>query len=117
MDAKQATGKLGEKLAAEYLLQKGFIIEERNFRHGRNEIDIIVSKEEVLVFVEVKARSGRGAWGLPEDAVDDRKASRLISCANAYIFKTNWQGDIRFDIIAVELEGSIRITHFEDAFH
>lgn len=117
MDAKQATGKLGEKLAAEYLMQKGYVIVARNFRHRRNEIDIIASKGGLLVFIEVKARSGRGNWGLPEDAVDGRKASRLISCANAYIFKTNWQHDIRFDIIAVELDGKIRITHFEDAFH
>ncbi len=117
MDAKQATGKLGEKLAADFLQQKGYTIEERNFRYRRNEIDIIARNEGLLVFVEVKARSGRGDWGRPEEAVDTGKASRLINCANAYIFKTNWQADIRFDIIAVELGKEILITHFEDAFH
>lgn len=117
MDAKQATGKLGEKLAADFLRQKGYAIEERNFRHRRNEIDIIARKEGLLVFIEVKARSGSGEWGMPEEAVDRRKASRLISCANAYILKTDWQADIRFDIIAIELGKKISITHFEDAFH
>jgi putative endonuclease len=117
MDAKQATGKLGEKLAADFLQQKGYTIVKRNFRHRRNEIDIIARKEGLLVFVEVKARGGSGDWGMPEEAVDRRKASRLISCANAYIFKTDWQADIRFDIIAVELGKETLITHFEDAFH
>ena len=118
MDAKQLTGKLGEKLAAAYLQQKGYAIVERNFRHRRNEIDLIARRQGLLLFVEVKARSGRGAWGRPEEAVDGRKAARIITCANAYIFKTDWQGDIRFDIVAVELQGAeTRITHFEDAFY
>lgn len=117
MDAKQARGKLGEKLAAAFLQQKGFTIVDMNYRYRRGEIDLIAQKENLLLFVEVKARSGKGGWGMPEEAVDSRKAAQIISCADAYIFEKDWQGEIRFDIIAVELGRETRITHFEDAFH
>lgn len=117
MDDKQATGKLGEKLAAEYLEQNQYEIIGRNYRHGRGEIDLIARKGGTLIFVEVKTRSGRAAWGYPEEAVDKQKARRVVVCANEYIFDTNWQGNIRFDIIAVQLDNSVRISHFKDAFY
>lgn len=117
MADKHATGKLGEKLAAAYLEKKGYEIVSTNFRHRRGEIDLIARKAGLLLFVEVKARTGNAEWGYPEEAVNNRKARKVISCANAYIFKTNWQGDIRFDIISVELREPVRITHFEDAFY
>lgn len=117
MAGQQDTGKLGEKLAADYLRKKGYKIEACNYRYKRNEIDLIVRQQDLLIFVEVKARSGNADWGYPEESVSHQKARRVINCANAYIFKTNWQGDIRFDIISVELGKEIRITHFEDAFY
>lgn len=112
-----ATGKLGEKLAAAYLSKKGYEVVDTNFRHRRGEIDLIARKAGLLVFVEVKARTGRAEWGYPEEAVNSKKAKKVIDSANAYIFKKDWQGDIRFDIISVELGEPVRITHFEDAFY
>lgn len=117
MDDKQATGKLGEKLAAEYLQRKGYEIVDANFRHRRGEIDLITRKGGLLIFVEVKTRSGKADWGHPEEAVNAKKARMVVSCANAYIFKTNWRGGIRFDIVAIQLGASIQISHFEDAFY
>ena len=117
MDDKQATGKLGEKLAAKYLKQKGYEIVAFNYRNGRGEIDLISRKDGLLIFVEVKTRSGKAAWGYPEEAVNAKKARQVIACANAYIFDTNWHGDIRFDIVSVQLDSSPLISHFEDAFY
>ena len=51
---KQITGSQGEKLATEYLKKNGYRILERNFRSGRNEIDIVAADKGVIVFVEVK---------------------------------------------------------------
>lgn len=117
MDDKQATGKVGEKLAAEYLQERGYQIIDRNFRHRRGEIDLIVFQKRLLIFVEVKTRRGNAEWGYPEEAVNNRKARKVVGCANAYIFKNNWHGDIRFDIVSVELGKTTQITHFQDAFH
>lgn len=117
MDDKQATGKTGENMAAEYLLKRGYTVVERNFRHRRGEIDLIVRKEELLLFIEVKTRTGNADWGYPEEAVNAKKARQVINCANNYIFRKNWMGEIRFDIIAIELGKETEITWFQDAFH
>ena len=114
---KHATGKVGEKMAADYLQQQGFVVVERNFRHRRGEIDLIAKKGQLLLFVEVKTRSGNADWGYPEEAVNTKKARQVVNCANAYIFKINWQADIRFDIIAIELDQENPISWFKDAFH
>ena len=64
-------GKWGEDIAANYMLEHGFEILERNWRHGRMEIDIIAQKEGVLYFVEVKSRHGE-IWNA-EGAVTTKK--------------------------------------------
>lgn len=117
MSDKQATGKVGENMAAEYLKNQGFEVIERNYRHRRGEIDLIVRKDNLLLFVEVKTRTGNADWGYPEEAVTPKKARKVVSCANAYIFKINWQGEIRFDIIAIELGQENPVSWFKDAFH
>ena len=60
-----STGKQGEQLACQWLEAKGFSILHRNWRHGRDEIDIVARDGEFLVVVEVKTRS-TGRWGDPE---------------------------------------------------
>jgi len=55
-------GKKGEDLAADYLRKKGYRILKRNWRSGRNEVDIIADNNEYIVFVEVKTRSGIFLW-------------------------------------------------------
>jgi putative endonuclease len=108
------TGQRGERLAANFLESKGFEIVERNFRCGRAEIDLIARRERWLLFVEVKTRSST-AYGNPEEFVDGGKMSRLYFAAEQYIYKTNWQGHVRFDIVSVKLGRETVITHFEDA--
>ena len=121
MQDKQVTGKLGETLAANMLQQKGFCILCRNYRKGRAEIDLIAASKDLLLFIEVKTRRGSNSFGYPEEAVDRKKAARIINAAGAYIEEINWKGDIRFDIVAVHLppqsQGQPQLLHFEDAFY
>ena len=49
-------GYAGEEHASRYLMQKGYLILERNWRSGRNEVDIIAKDAYGLVIVEVKTR-------------------------------------------------------------
>jgi putative endonuclease len=115
--ANQEKGKKGEDLASRYLESKGYQIRERNFRFGRNEIDIIAQKEGVLIFVEVKLRTSTN-FGFPEQMLKEAQKERIISAAQEYIFKIDWDDDIRFDIIAILQNKSIfEIEHFEDAFY
>ena len=113
---KQAVGRWGEDIAAEYLSAKGYTLLERNFRSAHGEIDIVASKDDLLVFVEVKTRSSH-AFAYPEDSVTRRKQAYLLSSAEAYLqahpeSSDSWQ----FDVIAVEGTpgGKAEIEHFEN---
>lgn len=112
------TGRRGEDLAARLLLGKGYELLARNYRAGRGEIDLIARKENLLVFVEVKTRTNL-AFGMPEAAVSKRKAALVTQAADAYIFSTDWHGNIRFDVVAVVFRPGREpeVAHFEDAFY
>ena len=110
-------GAEGEKLAALWLEEKGYSILEKNWRFGREEIDIIARKEEMLVVAEVKTRTG-SFFGEPEEFVNVQKQRHLIKAANAYLEQNGLELEVQFDIIGVILTGkNHRINHIEDAFH
>ncbi|GAB3689188.1 YraN family protein [Spirosoma flavus] len=110
------TGKQGEAEAVRYLREKGYEILSHNYRHKHAEIDLIVKKDKLLVFAEVKTRSNL-SYGNPEEFVSYTKAKLVMKAAEAYIFATDWIHDVRFDIIAVTLSGNqMRVKHIEDAF-
>ena len=104
----------GEQKAVEYLTNKHYLILFRNWRHKRSEIDIIAQDGTVIVFVEVKMRTNL-SFGNPEDFVDANKIKKMQEAADAYIELFDWQGELRFDIIAIEKNNEI--IHFEDAFY
>ncbi len=119
-------GRWGEKLAENYLLERGYEILERNARTPHGEIDLIARKiknnkngiTSVTVFVEVKTRSTR-TFGYPEESVTTRKQAHLISAVGAYLQEhPDLQGDWRIDVIAIEIEGKTgqpSFTHFKNA--
>jgi putative endonuclease len=110
-------GREGEMLAANFLLEKGYEILARNYRYKRSEIDLIVKKENWLIFVEVKLRSS-DLYGYPEDFVDYKKAKNIIDGAEEYTFQYDWKGNVRYDIVSIrEQHGEKEIVHIEDAFY
>jgi putative endonuclease len=100
-DGRVALGKLGEDLACEELRRQGYTIHDRRFRTRWGELDIIARDGAVLVFVEVRARSG-GNFGNPFESVTWQKQHRLSRMASAYLFSKRLS-DIacRFDIVGV----------------
>ncbi len=111
-------GKQGENRACLFLERSGYEIFKRNYRTVHGEIDIIAWDNGTLVFVEVKTRRST-THGIPEEAVDERKRSRLRSIADAFISHYQLFGyDCRFDVIAIRDEGSaIRLKHMKNAFY
>lgn len=106
-------GNKGEENAANYLLASGFQILEKNYRFDRAEIDIVAIKNKILIFVEVKTRSSN-YYGNAEDFLSIAQQKRITKAAQHYIEKTNWNNEIRFDIIAINSQN--KLHHIEDAF-
>ena len=116
-------GKWGEQYVEAFLRRKGYIILERDWRHGRSlcDIDLIckTADETTIVFVEVKTRSADDIT-LPEDAVTLNKMRRLGHSADNYVKMNNITEDLRFDIVALVGNSHSKepqINHIEDAFN
>lgn len=109
-------GDQGERLAANFLKGLGMKVIAKNYRYKRTEIDLIAKEQDILVFIEVKLRSGH-EFGFPEEVVNKRKMNRIFEGAENYQLENNWSGNIRFDIVAVEVrDKKVNIEHFVDAF-
>ncbi|QIX61944.1 YraN family protein [Hymenobacter lutimineralis] len=115
--AAHQLGAAGEQAAADFLQQRGYVVLHRGYRYRRAEVDLIVQYEaDLLVFVEVKARSGT-QYGYPETFVTARKQQLFRLAAEQLQEELGWTGDIRFDILALTQTGQgFQIEHFEDAF-
>jgi len=110
-------GKKGERLAIDYLINKGYAILDKNWRFQKAEVDIIAQIKDTLIVVEVKTRS-TSDFGNPQDFVSPKKIKLLISAIDAYVVSKNLEVDVRFDIIAIVKENNAYvIEHLEDAFY
>lgn len=128
MTDTHSIGRHGEQVAVDYLRARGYVILERNYRFEREEVDVVAvdrSGEDrpVLVFVEVKSRTGSG-YGRPEEAVTGTKQQKLIRVARAYLHERKMASSpCRFDVLSVRFrsqrpteEDEPDLEHFEDAF-
>lgn len=116
MRREQELGKAGEDFAAAMLEQKGYRILERNYRFKRAEVDIIAQHGRHMIFVEVKARSGLH-YGYPEASINKKKVNLLARAASHYTYVQQFEGFIRFDVVALEWKnGNWECLHIEDAF-
>src|SRR5690606_15445946 len=111
-------GNESEKMASEWLQAKGYQLLRSNYRYKHAEIDLIMQHQGILVFVEVKFRSGTG-FGYAEEFVDYKKRQLIIRAADHFIYEIDWHKDIRFDIVGVykSQNGQIAFKHFQDAFY
>ncbi|MDP5044647.1 MAG: YraN family protein [Leeuwenhoekiella sp.] len=110
-------GKWGEQFAAEYLEKNGFEILERNWFFAKAEIDIIATKNNELIIIEVKTRNS-DFFGDPQDFVSPAKIKLLVKAANEYVISNDLDIETRFDIIAVlKNKTQEKLEHFENAFY
>jgi putative endonuclease len=104
--AAPSSGARAEALAAETLAARGWRVLARNWRNPadrREELDLVCADGEVLVFVEVKARSAR-ALVPGYFAVDARKKKVLLRAARAYLRGLRRPPlTFRFDVVEVAL--------------
>lgn len=113
MNITNPTAVLGENLATDYLIKKGYKVIERNFRKGYGEIDIICLKNSTLVFVEVKTRTNN-SYGTPLEAITPRKLRELVKTATFYKhIHPKLPEALRIDAVSVVLNRENRIDTIE----
>jgi len=116
---KKELGAWGEKIAAKFLIKKGYQIIAKNFRSRHGEIDIVAKDPDTqeIIFVEVKTRINLN-YGYPEEAVNNLKKYRLEHAAEKFLWSKNYsiQQNYRFDAIAIEINSNkkqAKIKHLE----
>ncbi|MCL4459365.1 MAG: YraN family protein [Chloroflexi bacterium] len=99
---KGRLGRLGEAVAADYLLSHGYVIRERNFRCPLGEIDIVAMEQDCLIFIEVRARQGQG-FGAPEESLTRIKQRKLRQLVEYYLSaQPNSFPSYRIDVVAID---------------
>jgi putative endonuclease len=96
------TGLLGERMAKEYLLKKGFIILHQNWRHGHWEVDVIAALNNILHFIEVKTRRTQ-KFGYPENDVSKKKIENLINASEEFLLLNPGWKLIQFDVLSITI--------------
>jgi putative endonuclease len=121
-DVRHVLGRVGERLAAEHLVSRGFDIVERNYRTRWGELDIVAFDGQTLAFCEVKTRRLPGPQTGPFDAVRERKQARVRKMAASWLIERTDRPHadvLRFDAIGVVFDRSgelVAIEHLEGAF-
>jgi putative endonuclease len=110
-------GLQGERIAERWLVARGWRVLQRRYRSGHRDIDLIAQREDLVAFVEVKARMGN-EFGDPVEAVNWKKRSELVRSACTWIDRHGRPGEVyRFDVIGVLVTGDrVRVRHVENAF-
>jgi putative endonuclease len=115
-------GRLGEQLAAEHLVRRGFEIVERNYRTRWGELDIVAFDGRILAFCEVKTRRAPAGGVSPLEAVRPLKQSRVRKMAGSWLIERTERpraDRLRFDAIGVTVDLAGRLValeHLEGAF-
>ncbi|OIP48884.1 MAG: YraN family protein [Deltaproteobacteria bacterium CG23_combo_of_CG06-09_8_20_14_all_60_8] len=110
-------GRLGERLAREYLQERGYRVVAENFRTRLGEIDLIARHGKTLVFVEVKTRRSH-THGHPFEAVTPRKQAQLSRVALEYMSREGGVDQLaRFDVVGITVRpAETRIELVTNAF-
>lgn len=115
MSEKRKIGDLGEEIVANFLIKNGYEILDRNYLKPYGEVDIIAFKNNIVCFVEVKARKNI-KYGYPREAVNYHKQQRITKASQVYLIENNLTDYImRFDVAEVFTE-SRKINYIENAF-
>lgn len=100
-------GNIGENIACKYLVNKGYIILERNYRKKWGEIDIITTKDNIIHFIEVKSVVVKDVTDFdihrPEENVNSLKIRHIRKMVQTYFHEKtlNYDNGFAFHVICV----------------
>jgi putative endonuclease len=110
-------GKKSECVAEEFLRRLGYRVVSRNYQCPLGELDLVAVHKRVIVFIEVRSRSG-SQFGSPLETVGFRKQQQVARVALHFLSQKRLHGrDARFDVVGVTWDrGSPHIEHVQHAF-
>lgn len=110
-------GNDGEERALKYLVSNGYELLCKNWRTRSGEIDIIVKKGDVIVFVEVKCFPN-GNMELLSKVLNKDKQNRIIKTSKRFLLNNRQYSNsyIRFDVIVIDMPGFSSVYHIENAY-
>ena len=115
MTYQKQIGDIGEKLAENYLIEKGYQIVDRKYVTRFGELDLVTMDKDCVVFVEVKTRTSK-AFGLPEDSITPAKLERISNAGLLWLQANPYApDDWRIDAVAIFLDPHqqpLEIRHF-----
>jgi len=111
---RKELGQVGEQLATEFLLSKGYLLLTHNFTTRIGEIDLLMQDESTIVVVEVKTLSQARGFD-PIDQIDGAKQRKLQVLAQEVAARYPTY-NVRIDAVTVYWENSSEpvVTHFEN---
>lgn len=99
---QQLLGSRGEALAARLLVEKGYVLIDRNVRFPVGELDLIARDGRTLCVVEVRSASSL-AWGGAAESITKKKRQRIIRAAQWYLQRQRTVPErVRFDVVAIQ---------------
>lgn len=111
-----ATGRKAEDIALDWLLHRGFLLIDRNYRVGHKEIDLIMESADRIHIVEVKSLTAPAPVE-PSAKVNLKKQRLLAAAAGYYARKNRLLKEIQFDIVTVVFQGDeYSLEYLPDAF-
>ena len=119
--ARQILGERGERIAEQWMVERGWRVVERRFRSGHRDIDLVMERNRgdarVIAFVEVKTRCTAG-YGGPLGAVHWRKQREMARAARDWMARRRpGSAAFRFDVVGVVYgTGPPDVVHIENAF-
>ncbi len=118
MELRKQMGNTSEDIALEYLVQQGYRLVQRNFTCKAGEIDLIVQKGDILVFAEVRSRTGT-QYGEPSETVNRKKQDKIKKTAKYYLYCNRYLENCycRFDVLSIVWQnGTAKVEWIPDAF-
>lgn len=107
-------GVWAEKYASTYLMAKGYKVLETRYKTRYGEIDLIIQKDNVIAFVEVKARRS-----IDEalESITSKMKERIAQTAQYYLSQHEeaLNCDLRFDVVAIK--PPLFLAHLDNAWH
>lgn len=117
MFSNKDLGRAGEEFAGQYFESLGYKILEKNYRCRLGEVDLIVKKDDVIAFVEVKTRKST-SYGDPEESINSLKIKKIRNSARYFISVKNlFDFNVSFDVISIKaISGKFILKHIRNAF-